>query len=335
MGMWAALAALLISGALTPWTAALAARVGAMDVPRDGRRLHARPVPRLGGVSLFVACVTCMSIVDLPTTRLRALVWGATLLVLLGVFDDVFRLRAPLKLTVQLLAAAVTLGGGGGWEGAGAGGVLSLTSVRFLLSVLWLTLLINAHNMIDGMDGLAASIGALEGAALAVALTVQGNAGAATLSCAVAGSCLGYLPYNRHPARVFMGDTGSQFLGLVLGALTLEPELSSEGALGHLVPLLIVALPLSDLAFAVLRRLAKGQNPFAADRGHWHHRLLDAGLDQRQSCRWLTLLGGAIAAVGVLLCREAWYGFAVYATLGALSLVLLLRSRLPARRANE
>ncbi len=319
------LAAFLLVIGLTPWTIRLAPRIGAVDVPRDGRRLHTHTMPRTGGIALFVAFVLCMALPRVPRPMLLALLWGATLLVLLGILDDIYRLSAPLKLAVQLLAAAVALGNGGGWSHLMLGAVdLTPGLWRLPVGVVWLLLLINAHNMIDGLDGLAASISAVEAGVMAVIFALQGNGPMLIMALILVGCCLGYLPYNRHPAQVFMGDTGSQFLGLALGVLSLHIDLYVSGALGILVPLLIFALPLSDLIFAVVRRTARGQSPFCADRGHWHHRLIDAGMGQRQVCIWLCLFCAILGAVAILVCREEWYGFAVYATLSTLALVWML-----------
>lgn len=317
-------AACLVAWALTPWAIRLAPHIGAVDIPRDGRRMHTHPTPRTGGIAMFVAFAAATVVSSAPVPQRVALLWGATLLVLLGIFDDIYRLPALLKLIVQVLSAAIALGNGGGWSILPLGHAVTLPSAaRLLLGVAFTVVLINAHNMIDGMDGLAASIAGIESVGLSLVLLIEGEIGWAALALALGGTCAGYLPYNRHPARVFMGDAGSQLLGLVLGVLSLHIDLPSSGALGALVPLLVFALPLSDLAFAVMRRIARGQSPFAADRGHWHHRLIDRGWGQRRACRWMSLLCAALGAIGVLLCREEWYPYAAYATLGALALVML------------
>lgn len=317
-------AAYLVAYGMLPWAIRLAPHIGAVDVPRDGRRMHNAPTPRTGGIAIFVAFAVATVVSSAPAAQRVALLWGATLLVLLGVFDDIYRLPAPLKLIVQLLSAAVALGHGGGWSSLPLGHTVSLpVALRFLLGVLWTVVLINAHNMIDGLDGLAASIAGIESLGVSIVLLLQGEMGYAALALALGGACAGYLPYNRHPARVFMGDAGSQLLGLVLGVLSLHVDLPSGGALGALVPFLLFSLPLSDLAFAVVRRLAKGQSPFAADRGHWHHRLVDRGWGQRRACRWLSLMCAALGAIGVLLAREEWYPYAAYATLAAVAVVMM------------
>ncbi|MBO5898463.1 MAG: undecaprenyl/decaprenyl-phosphate alpha-N-acetylglucosaminyl 1-phosphate transferase [Clostridia bacterium] len=311
---------------LVPWAVRLAPRIGALDVPRDGRRMHTRPTPRTGGLAMFVGLLVGMSVSGMATAHLSALVCGATLLVLLGVLDDVFRLPPALKLIVQIIAAATALGNGGAWERLPSpGGVMLLPrALALTVGVLWTVTLINAHNMVDGMDGLAASIGTVESLTLACMLALQTNVPAASLALSLAAVCGAFYRYNRHPAQLFMGDTGSQLIGLALGVLSLRLDLGAMGSLGCLVPLLVVALPLSDLGFAVVRRLSRGESPFAADRGHWHHRLYDAGYGQRGVCRWLSLFSLLLGGVGILLCREAWYPFAVYLTLTAVGAVVLL-----------
>ncbi len=319
-----ALAAYLICRALTPWTIQLAPLIGAVDVPRDERRMHTRPVPRNGGLALFIAYLVTTAVIPSSLSRLLALLWGATLLVLLGIFDDIFHLRPALKLIVQVIAAAVALGNGGGWDVLPLGNMSAVLGAWHLpFGILWVVILINAHNMIDGLDGLAAGISTIESIALALLFFRSGDSAGAALALAQAGACLGFLHYNRHPACVFMGDTGSQLLGFLSGVLSLQVNLASLGTLGTLVPLLLFALPLSDLVFAVLRRSSQGRSPFAADRGHWHHRLMDAGLGQRRTCAWLSIFCASLDAVALLLCREDWYPFAAFALIATMGLIVL------------
>ena len=321
-------ASYLIARTLTPWAMRLAPCIGAIDTPRDGRRMHSRPIPRTGGLAMFAAFVLCISATGSNYHSAVALLAGGTLIVLLGLFDDVYRLPAPLKLIVQLIASAVALG-----HGTGAARSRFSAPLGLVIGMLYLTLLINAHNMIDGLDGLAAGVGSVEAIALALIFGIQGSLSDASLALVLAGCALGFLHRNRHPADIFMGDAGSQLIGYVLGVLSLRIELS-VAPLGVLSLALLFALPLSDLGFAVVRRVLRGQSPFAADRGHWHHRLVDAGLSQRQACSWLCMLSALCAAAGVLLRHVLWYPFAVYTLLAALGLVMLLdlRLRRPARQ---
>jgi UDP-GlcNAc:undecaprenyl-phosphate GlcNAc-1-phosphate transferase len=275
---------------LTPTAIDLAGRIGAVDVPRDTRRMHKRPMPRTGGVAIFAAFVIAAGWVGADVPGFARLLTGATVLAVLGVLDDVFRLPAWSKLIIQLLAAAMAVSGGGGLGEINIWGhVVALGRLSLPLSVVWLVVCVNAHNMIDGLDGLSTSVSAVEAFILSVLLALQGSGALSGVALALCGCCLGYLPYNRHPARVFMGDTGSQLLGFVLGYLALAIDQRAAGDLGAFIPVFALAIPLSDLVFAVLRRTARGQSPFAADRGHWHHRLTDAGLSQRQVCFWMML----------------------------------------------
>ena len=322
----AATLAYALTALLTPTAMRLAGAIGALDIPRDGRRMHTRPVPRTGGVALFAAFVVAGGWIGGEMVGVSRLLGGVTLLCVLGVLDDVFRLPAGGKLIVQLLAASVAVSGGQGIETVSLWGrTLVLGSWSAPISVLWLVVCVNAHNMIDGLDGLAAGISTIEAFLVSVLLALQGNGTLSGVALVLCGAGLGFLPYNRHPARVFMGDTGSQLLGFVLGYLTLAIDQRAAGDLGALVPLFVLAVPLSDLIFAVLRRVARGENPFAADRGHWHHRLSDAGLSQRQVCFWMMLFSAQLGGVGLLILRDAWYGYAVYAVLWALTSLMGLR----------
>ncbi len=300
-----------VSAVLTPLTMRLASRIGAVDIPRDGRRLHTKATPRAGGIAIFVAFMVAVGLIGRGEPAFIRFLLGAQALVLLGILDDVFRLPALPKLAVQMLACALAVGRGG-WQG--------------MISAVWLLALVNAHNMIDGMDGLSASVSAVEGFLLAVLLALQGDAFSSGIALVLCACALGYLPYNRHPARVFMGDAGSQFLGVSLGYVSLSIDVHSAGQLGWMVAPLVFALPLSDLIFAVLRRFLRGQSPFAADRGHWHHRLVDTGMGQRRALFWLVLFCALLGVAGVLVSREGWYGMAVYALLWTACAVMALET---------
>ena len=330
----AMLAAFGISAALIPQMIRLAPLIGALDVPRDGRRLHKRPLPRTGGIAIFVAFVIGVAVALPPPVATVRLLLGATLLLLLGIADDVYRLSAKVKIVFQVLAAWITLSGGAGVGALSLWGVAVDVGIwRLPLSLLWLVALINAHNMIDGLDGLCAGVSSIEALLLCFLLVGQGSYAWASVSLALCGASLGFWLYNRHPARIFMGDAGSQVLGLVLGYLSLALDQSQTGSLGALVPLLLFGLPLSDLAFAVVRRLWRGQSPFAADRGHWHHRLFDAGCSQARACRILLLACSLLGVAALGASREEWYGYAVYALLWTVVLLSGVRMRYAKRKA--
>lgn len=303
---------------LTPVAMWLAPHIGAMDIPRDGRRLHTRPIPRAGGIAIYVAFLITLLFLGRGEERLIRFFAGSGILVLFGLLDDVWHLPPWMKLTAQLSACVLTVQPRGWW-----GAVV----------IVWMVALINAHNMIDGMDGLAASVAAIEGLFVSVALALGGNGAMASVALAVCGGALGFLHRNRHPAQVFMGDGGSQFLGFALGYLAVYINENVSGSLGWMASLFVFALPVSDLVFAAARRLLQGKSPFAADRGHWHHRLIDRGMGQRRALLWLVVLSSVLGISGLLLLRTEWYGFAPYALLWAV-VVLMLMELLYGRRPN-
>jgi UDP-GlcNAc:undecaprenyl-phosphate GlcNAc-1-phosphate transferase len=177
--------------------------------------------------------------------------------------------------------------------------------------------------MIDGLDGLLVGSVIIEGGALSIVLLLLGLPGMEIASIAVL-ACLGFLPYNRHPAKTFSGDCGSESLGFLMGMLSLPLLQSLPLGIGALTPLFLFAYPLTDLTAAVLRRLLRGKSPFSADRGHLHHRIFDAGVDHARCTGILLTLTGAMGGIGVLLCRpDLWEGAAVACFLGVMLLIRL------------
>jgi UDP-GlcNAc:undecaprenyl-phosphate GlcNAc-1-phosphate transferase len=300
---------LLISAALcyliTPFVRKFAIRFGAVADIRS-RDIHTLPTPRWGGVAMWLAMTFTFLIVNnLPLVgksfghETQGIFLAATFVVLLGMADDRFQLDALTKLAGQALAAGILLIYGIQILWVPINGVITLpASIGQLVTVLIVLVTINAVNFIDGMDGLAAGIVAIAGIAFfafAYLLAVDygfSRAGAPSLTTAVLiGVCIGFLPHNAHPAKIFMGDSGSMFLGLLLAAASItltgqiDPNAISAEKLGPtllplLLPLAVLAIPLADLVLAVLRRLKAGKSPFAPDKEHLHHRLMSAGNSQ-------------------------------------------------------
>lgn len=300
---------LLISAALcyliTPFVRKFAIRFGAVADIRS-RDIHTLPTPRWGGVAMWLAmALTFLIVNNLPLVgksfghETLGIFLAATFVVLLGMADDRFQLDALTKLAGQALAAGILLIYGIQILWVPINGVITLpASIGQLITVLIVLVTINAVNFIDGMDGLAAGIVAIAGIAFfafAYLLAVDygfSRAGAPSLTTAVLiGVCIGFLPHNAHPAKIFMGDSGSMLLGLLLAAASItltgqvDPNAISAEKLGPtllplLLPLAVLAIPLADLVLAVLRRLKAGKSPFAPDKEHLHHRLMSAGNSQ-------------------------------------------------------
>lgn len=329
--------------ALTPSVGALAERVHAIDLPGEERKIHKRPVPRLGGIAILAAFFAALLSFTAPGGSLGGVLRGALLIALMGAADDCFSLRSPLKLAVQLIAALLAWRGGArievlGLPFSGAAHFVAVGALGLPLTLLWLTACTNALNLIDGLDGLAAGVAAIAALSMLLIAAAVGEAEIAVFLAALAGSCLGFLPFNRCPARIFMGDVGSQLLGFLLGAAALLGMFKSHALLGVFAPLLALGLPLGDTAFAFLRRALHGQNPLRADRGHIHHRLLDAGLGERRVVLLLYALSGMLGLLAVAIsergetCRALCLAVMSAAAASALS---LLRRRALLRRKQR
>ena len=295
----------LVSLILTPLDFLAARRLGAIDVPRDARRMHRRPIPRLGGVSIFLAFLGLTLILCFEAAQSLFYAWAATiLLVCVGVLDDAYALAPMLKLVAQFGAAYVsTLGGNvirvlrfGEIEPVAGGLSLPLTLV-------WIVTLINAHNFIDGLDGLCGGVVVTESSVLGLMALRGGNAVVATAAFIVCGACVGFLPYNLNGAKLFMGDTGSTFLGFIMAWLAVALVSDSNAAVAPSVYalLLLFAVPLADIAVAVTRRLAKGKSPFLPDRSHIHHMLADTSLGHFGASRLMRLAAAFLAVVAYLI----------------------------------
>ncbi|ASY11629.1 UDP-GlcNAc:undecaprenyl-phosphate GlcNAc-1-phosphate transferase [Candidatus Planktophila dulcis] len=300
------LVTLLLAAALcyvvTPFVRSLAIKVGAVAQIRT-RDIHTTPTPRWGGLAMWIAMaltfamVNHLSLVGKSFGRESLGIFlAATLLVAIGLVDDRFELDALTKLAGQALAAGILLIFGIQVLWLPINGVITLPpSIGQLVTVMIVLVTINAVNFIDGLDGLAAGIVAISGAAffafayLLAVIYGFSRAGAPSLITAVIiGVCIGFLPHNVHPAKIFMGDSGSMFLGLLLAAsaITLtgqiDPNAISAEKLGPtllplMLPFAVLAIPLIDLFSAIFRRLRAGQSPFSSDKEHLHHRILRAG----------------------------------------------------------
>ena len=301
---WAAASLLL------PLLITLSWRIGALDVPKDGRRMHRDSVPRVGGVAIFSAVLFAVLLRG-NGEGLKYTLTGAAIVFAVGLADDLFTLPAWLKLFFQVVAAAFAVGGEG-----------TIGGVWAFAAVFWVILLTNAHNLIDGLDGLFAGAAIVESIGLAAIFAAIGKSFEEPLYLAAA--CFAFRMKNRAPARVFAGDCGSGTVGFLLGMLSLS-AFDGEWQIGRLAPILIFAYPVADLIAAVLRRILRGKPLFEADRGHLHHRLSATGIGTVAVGRILLAVCAAFVAVGIALARETWVWFAAAACFAAIGVLLTLR----------
>jgi UDP-GlcNAc:undecaprenyl-phosphate GlcNAc-1-phosphate transferase len=299
-------ASAVVAAILTPLIRFLAIRVGAVSPP-GGRHIHRAAIPRLGGIAIFVAFLVPVAslffidsgvglIVFKQGAQAVGLIVGASAMALVGVIDDTRGLRAIYKLAVQVVVACVAFGCGLRIEvitlpvfGNVAMGVFALPA-----TVLWITGIVNAVNLIDGLDGLAAGVVLFAGITNFVIATMAGSVFIAFMMAALGGAVLGFLLFNFNPARIFMGDSGSYLLGYVLATTALVADVSTKAstAVSLLVPCLALGVPIFDTLFTMVRRYLERRPMFSPDRGHLHHRLIDMGLTHRRAV--LTIYGVSI-----------------------------------------
>ena len=291
----------------TPVVRSLAFRIGAVDVPKDNRRMHDHPIPRMGGLAIFFGFVLSV-LVFLPLTpQLRSMLLGAVVIVILGIFDDIYALSAKLKFAVQIFAALLAVMGGNRIMMLSNINIFSsepyweLGWLSYPITIFWIVGITNAVNLIDGLDGLACGVSTISSMTLLVIALIVSEPDVAVLTAALAGACIGFLPYNLNPAKIFMGDTGSTFLGFVLATVSIQGLFKFYTIISFAVPFLMLALPIFDTCFAILRRVSKGQSPMAPDRGHIHHRLIDMGFSQKQAVAVLYVISAILGLSAVVL----------------------------------
>lgn len=316
--------AFLITYFLTPLVKKIATRTGAMDIPDaagEGRRIHIRPTPRLGGLAIYLGfMLPALTLLPQEGERLYGLLLGATLILLVGIADDYRNLSPRQKLAGQVVAALVFILMGNRvewlsnpWAEGIHDAMWHIGAWSVPLTLLWVVGITNTLNLIDGLDGLAAGITAIASVTLLLVALQEGQAAIVFLTAALAGSTLGFLPYNFNPAKIFMGDTGSLFLGFILAAIAVQGALKSATVIALAVPILALGLPILDTFLAIVRRFRNGSPLFQADRQHLHHRLLERGLSHRQAVLFLYSVSGifGMAALAITEVRSRFFLFAL------------------------
>jgi len=313
---------------LTPFVRKWAVRLGAVDVP-GGRRIHAETIPRLGGVAVIVACYVAVMLTMMTGIfpwyehtgkAIGLLALGGLLIAGVGIIDDTRSLGAKRKLFAQVLAASLAWFGGASINSFtfGAFSFAFPPLLSYLISVFWICAFINAMNLIDGLDGLAGGLALFATITNSVIAFLTDNSVALLLNAALGGAVLGFLFYNFNPATIFLGDTGSMFLGYVLGGAALLTGRQKESTVASLlVPILALGLPLTDTLFTMVRRFLSRRPIFSPDRGHIHHRLLDVGLTHRRAVLMLygTTLLLCLTAVAVAFGHDWQVGAALVGAL--------------------
>lgn len=335
----ALVAAILIAFIATPVVKSLAEKVGAVDVPKDNRRMHNHPIPRMGGLAIFLGFLLSTLIFVPLSTAMQGMLLGSVIIVILGIFDDIYALPALPKLVVQIAAALVAVLHGNVIQVISNPNIFSdnpywvLGAWSIPVSVIWIVAITNAVNLIDGLDGLAVGVATISSLTMLVIAMLVSDSLVALMMAALAGSCIGFLPYNHNPAKIFMGDTGSTFLGFVLATVSIQGLFKFYTIISFAVPFLMLGLPLFDTCFAILRRLSKGQNPMAPDRSHVHHRLIDMGFSQKQAVAILYVISAILGLSAVVLTTSG--ALKAMVLLCALCLAGLIAARISLSHGGE
>jgi len=308
--LWGALMALGIVVALTPAVGGMARLLGVVDNP-GGRRINRRPIPRLGGLAIFMGfLVPSLAFLKL-TQETRGILLGAAVATTVGAIDDFRGLSWWPKLAGQVTAAAIPTAFGVWVDHFTLPfvGAHSLpTAVGIGLTIVWILAIMNMVNFLDGLDGLAAGVCGIGAGTFSVIALSLGKPQPAIISAIICGACIGFLRHNFYPARIFMGDSGAMLLGFVLAAVSVQGLLKTAATVALGVPLLVLAVPILDTSFVVLKRLKYGQPIYGADRSHFHHRFLDIGYSQRKAAltmwAWVAMLATAALATRFIPFRE-------------------------------
>jgi len=350
------LTALFIVAAVTTWAATggvkrLAERIGCVDYP-GVRKIHRLPTPRLGGIAIVIGFALPLMLLTLHpqatalvqknVTYLMAVLFSGSVIICLGIYDDILGSNATKKFAVQGFAAALLVGFGFRFEEISIAGVIQipLGGVGGLATIIWIVGVINAVNFIDGMDSLLALVALSIASSFGVMAAIRGDMLTLVIMVALAGSLAGFLPWNRAPARIFMGDTGSLFIGLIFAACSIARESKTPTALAIAGPLLALALPIIDTLFVMQGRFLRGRSMAErfraivnADRTHIHHVLLSRYGSQRRALMIvfaISMLFGVAAVISVLP-NLRWVGI----TLGGVTVLAMILVRLGGVGAPE
>lgn len=311
------LVALAVTFVLTPVVKNFAIRIGAVDKP-DARKVHHGLIPRLGGLAIYTGFMVSVIATIGFTYEMVGIMVGATFLIAVGIADDVYSLPPKVKLLGQIIAAAIPVvifNINIEWIDVPRLGIVYLPEIISLpLTIFWIIGFVNTVNLIDGLDGLAAGIATIASIAIALLAFQMGQWVAAAAMIAMTGACLAFLQYNFNPAKIFMGDTGSMFLGYIISAVSVMGSMKTVATAVLIVPLLALTVPITDTLLAIVRRKSSGVPIFSPDKNHLHHRLLAKGLNQKQVVLVMYALTAFFSCTALIVIHlSLWIGIAIVA----------------------
>lgn len=297
-----------LSLSMTPIVKKIAVKVGAIDIPKDERRVHKKPMPLMGGLALYISVIVT-SLLFLPIDKtLISIIIGGSIICISGIIDDIKDLSPRAKLVFQIIAAIVLILGDVKIDAitnpfTKTSKLIELGIFSIPITIFWVVGITNTLNLIDGLDGLAAGVAMIASLSFLFVAGKFNYIPVMIMSAIIAGGCLGFLPYNFNPAKIFMGDTGALFLGFMLASLSIEGVMKSVATIAVVVPIIILGVPIFDTTFAIFRRLLNGKSIAEADKGHLHHRLLKMGYSQKKTVLILYAISAIFGLCAVLIAK--------------------------------
>ncbi|MCQ6276838.1 undecaprenyl/decaprenyl-phosphate alpha-N-acetylglucosaminyl 1-phosphate transferase [Bacillus sp. V3B] len=307
----------LVSVLITPLVIKLAFKIGATDRPNH-RKVHQKIMPRLGGLAIYISFLLGVFIFDPSKEYHPYILLGSFVIIITGILDDIFELTAKIKFFAQIIAALIVVMGGGiqvEFINLPFGGQVDFGFLSIPFTIFWIVAVTNAINLIDGLDGLAAGVSSIALVTIAGMAIIMGDTYVIAIATLVLVSTLGFLIYNFHPAKIFMGDTGALFLGYIIAVLSLL-GFKNVTMISFIIPVLILGVPLSDTFFAIIRRLIHKQPLSAPDKSHLHHCLLNIGFTHRQTVLLIYAVATAFGLAAIIFSQaKVWGSFIFIAVL--------------------
>ena len=294
---------------LTPLVKRIAVKIGATDRPNE-RKVHTKIMPRLGGLAIFFSFMIGILLYYPSNSDALLIIIGASIIVIIGVLDDIFCLSAKVKFMGQILAAMIPVFGGIqiDYVAIPNGEFIDFGFMAIPITIFWIVAITNAINLIDGLDGLAAGVSSIAILTISVIAFTFGNPLATLIGILLLGSTLGFLVYNFYPAKIFMGDTGSLFLGYMISVLSVLGLTKSATIFSLIIPIIILAVPILDTTSAIIRRLVNKKPLSSPDKFHLHHSILRLGFSHRQAVIFIYLLSGLFSIAAIIFTRATIWG---------------------------
>ncbi|KAB7706602.1 undecaprenyl/decaprenyl-phosphate alpha-N-acetylglucosaminyl 1-phosphate transferase [Bacillus aerolatus] len=318
---------ILASLAITPLVKKLAIATGVVDKP-NYRKVHERIMPRMGGLAIFISFMIGIFVLQPESKYNLAIVIGGFIIIVTGVLDDRFELSAKVKLGGQLLAALVVVFYGGvqmEFITLPFGGEMEFGFLSIPLTILWIVGITNAINLIDGLDGLAAGVSSIALLTISLMAFMKGDIYVMSMALLVLGSTLGFLHYNFHPAKIFMGDTGALFLGYIIAVLSLL-GFKNVTVISLIIPIIILGVPISDTFFAIIRRKVNKQPLSAPDKSHLHHCLLRMGYTHKQTVFIVYAIASMFGLAAIIFSMATVWGAFIMIAVLAIAIELFVES---------